>query len=78
MDGIEKCLNCGVKISGAGVDTKAAQSAVDQVVSSCKAAGSPVKSITISSKQGSGARLTVVMNVGLLAVVALGSALALA
>ncbi|GLB33286.1 hypothetical protein LshimejAT787_0101700 [Lyophyllum shimeji] len=51
MDGIAKCLDCGAALPSANVDIKTAQSAVDLIVSNCKSAGSPVKSVTISAKK---------------------------
>ncbi|KAG6856364.1 hypothetical protein H0H87_005274 [Tephrocybe sp. NHM501043] len=54
ISGVGKCLSCGVSISGSGLDTQTAQSAIDQIVSSCKSAGSPVDSVTISAKGSSG------------------------
>ncbi|KAF8075879.1 hypothetical protein FPV67DRAFT_387439 [Lyophyllum atratum] len=78
MDGISKCFDCAAGISKASAsDVKTAQTVVDQLVDGCKAAGTPVKSITVSAKKNGGARLAA-MSVGSLAVVAFGSVLALA
>ncbi|KAG6916372.1 hypothetical protein DXG01_007093 [Tephrocybe rancida] len=70
-----KCLDCGVSISGSGLDVNTAQSAIDQIVSTCKSAGSPVSGFSVSAKgtKGNGAARSTIMGAGAMAVAILGA-----
>ncbi|KAF8075878.1 hypothetical protein FPV67DRAFT_387352 [Lyophyllum atratum] len=77
-----KCLSCGVAIAGSGVDVATAQNVIDQMVSACKSAGTPVKQVTVSAKgadsKGNGAAHTAAMSAGAFAAAAFGAIVALA
>ncbi|KAF5372046.1 hypothetical protein D9615_008075 [Tricholomella constricta] len=82
VGGLAKCLDCAVAQAPAGSSAsslKAAQSGIDRIVSSCKSAGAPVNSVTITGDtKNNGALRFGVLNAGTFAIVALGATLALA
>ncbi|GLB33285.1 hypothetical protein LshimejAT787_0101690 [Lyophyllum shimeji] len=74
-----KCLSCGVSLKDSGLDVNTAQNVIDQMVSSCNSAGSPVQSVKVSaSGSGNGAMRAGAVSAGAIAVVAFGAIVTMA